>query len=462
MSLPRIPVSDSALRAALALLCAGSFLAAGCAPRRDDDRGSTHETHSDGGEPDAGDDPATCSTWSDCAASEVCDDGLCHPRCRTNEDCSHGRSCEAETGYCRGTIACGSDAECPSLHRCDLLTGECRLEEQEQRDAGSTPPGDAGTTPDAGQPTDTCGDKYDCSGERVCKAQRCVVPPSSCANDNDCPRGNICNFARRCEAGCTSERDCAGDTLCHPQHFVCERCSAGNPCSTGSLCSANETCQAQPSCTNAQDCVNHGLDGAVCLAGRCSNCAGHVDCTVEPYRSGRRVCSSGGLCKVVSCSDDNCRNAMGPRAYCDTDANECRQRDCLSDSDCPQSGTVCNTATYTCSSSSAGCDQATFQQCDQQCAAEGLACNPATCSCGGTGGTGAGVDGDQCVTRADCAQRYTCGLGICSPIPIDPSTGAECTDGFTCMSCVNSVTGAPCDANGCLMALVLGGDAICL
>lgn len=390
--------------------------------------------------------------------------------CSSNDDCGAGFACVS--GLCEevAQVTCNSDPDCSTGFKCDVLHGQCVPEDApdggdgqpdggDQSDGGDEEETDGGTVEEGG-PCDT---RYDCPTGLICKSKKCVRPADggTCSQDIDCPRGEICNFSQRCEPGCVDGRDCESPELCHPQKFVCETCSLTNPCPAGESCLGGE-CLAAVACSTAQDCVNAGVDGAVCSGGFCSNCESHGDCAVDPYKADKRLCGLDGLCKKVECNDENCRQDFGPRAYCNTATNECGTRECMADSDCLQSGTVCNLATYECVADNPNCDTAL---CQSECAAQGLTCNVAACRCGGGGGPG--IEGDPCATDLDCAAGYMCGLGICTEGMVDGS-GGPC-DSLTCAlggmfggGCFGAASGRPCDPIGCFMGAMMGASMGCL
>lgn len=390
--------------------------------------------------------------------------------CSSNEECSVGFACVS--GLCeKAENTCNSDLDCAEGYKCDLLRAQCEKTDVpdagEEPDGGPVDPTDGGVEqPDGGgvEPGGPCATRYDCPAGLICKSGKCAFPAdgNACSQDIDCPRGNICNFSRQCEPGCVDGRDCDDPELCHPQKFVCETCSLTNPCAAGESCLGGE-CKAAVACTTAQDCVNNGADGAVCNGGFCSNCESHGDCAVDPYKADKRLCGLDGLCKKVSCDDASCRSQLGSLGYCNTSTNECATRECLTDTDCAQSGTVCNTATYTCIADNPNCDT---PLCQSECAAQGLSCNVAACRCGG--GSGSGVEGDPCAVNEDCAAGYMCGLGICTEAMVTTG-GAPCDDVACFMAgigmgdaCVGAATGRACDPMGCIMGLMMGASMGCL
>lgn len=389
--------------------------------------------------------PTSCSTHADCDSATMCVGGICIEN------------------------TCSATQACPNDMHCDDLRGACAVNTSggdDVTDAGGT---DGGS--DGGTPT-TCASKYDCPDGQICKlsTHKCQPAASSnaCNSDVDCPRGRICNFSKQCEAGCVEPRDCPTPQLCHPQKFVCEVCSLTNPCPAGQNCTGGQ-CKTAVPCVgpSAQQCVNAGLDGTVCLGGFCSNCTGHGDCRVDPYKGSTpndgRICTTDGLCKKVTCTDANCKQSLGNLGYCDTATNQCATHGCLTNTDCSGSTPICDTVSYTCVPDNAStCDEAA---CDADCATRvdpltGAAqtCNYAQCACGGQG-SGAG-----CATNADCASGEACGLGVCTPEAQSASGGScdatECTLGGFGINdpCVSAADpNYECDPTGCLFSLLFGG-----
>ncbi len=86
--------------------------------------------------------PARCTTDSDCAEGEGCDDGICHPTCVTSESCPEGMQCFS--GYCRQP--CTDDSRCGDNEVCE--NGFCVA--GPEGDGGTDGDGDGGpdVTPD--------------------------------------------------------------------------------------------------------------------------------------------------------------------------------------------------------------------------------------------------------------------------------------------------------------------------
>lgn len=378
--------------------------------------------------------------------------------CESQDACADGTICIS--GICTEN-KCAATTDCPDGWTCDVLTTKCKAGSTTPTDGGTTDAGrtDAGpVTTDGGTPAQACTDKWNCPAGQICKNRKCQAPAANdnCANDQDCPSGKLCNFSKKCESGCIDPRDCSGDLLCHPTKYVCETCSLSNPCPAGKSCVGGK-CQAAVTCTgpSAQECVTKGLDGAVCVNGTCQNCGGHSDCAVDPYKDDQRLCTTDGLCKKITCTDQNCQQSLGARGYCNTSTNQCAQRECLADTDCT-SPKVCNTASNTCQDAAADCNGDALAQCQQQCMANSLECNPATCACGG-GGTGTGTEGAQCVAPTDCATGYTCALGICTETVADASCVIDLGITQICTGCTGAATGRECDNSSCLFLGLFNG-----
>ena len=141
----------------------------------------------------------------------ACNDptGLCRSACVANTDCASGYTCLTGTGMCkkaRGT-ACGADFECASASCTDGVCCESRCDGQCEKCSLSGRAGfcDAiasGTDPDgecAADPTSTCQQNGQCSGQRKCALH---------------PRGTVCLDAF-----------CLGDTL-----IVAETCDGNGNC----------------------------------------------------------------------------------------------------------------------------------------------------------------------------------------------------------------------------------------
>lgn len=413
-----------------------------------------------------------------CTAPEPPVDDGAPVACVVDDDCaSQGLKKYCVGGICDVAARCETNADCPGGLVCNPLTLECETDPNYNppdggEDPRDPPDGGGGGGGDCGVGC-ACTSKFDCDDGLICKNGKCAAPGQAmCASDSDCPRGTICNFSGQCEEGCTSQRDCESPELCHPTKFVCEKCSLTNPCPSGSSCIGG-ACQQAVACnpsSGARDCVEANMDGAVCIrtgSGNeafCGNCSGHADCRVAPYSGGnaqtQRVCAQDGLCRLVECNDQKCRNDLGNRGYCDTTTGQCATYQCLSDADC---GTgACDLNTHTCTTGGSPCTGQALTKCQNDCSMQSdpmtgmpLSCNTATCACSGGGG------GFGCVTDADCGPGQACALGICSGVPISDLTGQPCTT-FDCLfGCTDPSTGIKCDSMMCMMSGMLFGSIMC-
>jgi hypothetical protein len=376
------------------------------------------------GSPTTDGETASCVADTDCATGQVCTDGVCFDKpavtCTKNSDCTGGATCNLLKGVCEST--------------------------------------GTGTTGGSGA---SCTTKYDCPDGQACPSGKCVVPATTCRQDADCARGQICNFSQKCEAGCNPNepRDCAAPKLCHPQKFVCEVCSQTNPCPKTATGQAQQcfsgTCRVATTCTTTQDCVSKGADGAVCKSGVCVNCTQLADCNVDPYkgdtatRTPGRICTQAGICQLVTCTDANCKSALGNLGYCDASTSTCQKYGCLSSSDCA-STQECNVQQRVCVPKG-GCVNAALSTCQSQCQSQQKVCNTATCTCSGTGG------GGSCAQDADCGDtsKYACFSGTCNE-KAKSLTGGDCgpleclLGTFGVPLCTGAATGVACDATACL------------
>jgi hypothetical protein len=165
-------------------------------------------------------------------------------------------------------------------------------------------------------------------------------------------------------------------------------CATKYDCKTGEICNtATNTCAQPPaSCGSDAQCAA----GTYCSMGKCVfGCAGDKDCTAP------QVCNlSTRACESQKCSDVICQQQYGPRAYCDASVNQCKQYQCVQNSDCGSNQT-CDSSTHSCTGGTA-CDVNT---CNTTCGQQGQVCAPATCTCQPKG-TPTGVamkkDGSTC------------------------------------------------------------------
>ena len=140
------------------------------------------------------DKPTTCERSDDCAASDVCVDGLCVPRGSTDggvEDggVEDGGACSAEQ-LCLGNICCGEGEECVEGFACAPVCENERCGDNGLTccDAGEVCLDGVVCAADCGSDQAVCGADYDicCDAGDVCLADACVTPGDECGDDFDC------------------------------------------------------------------------------------------------------------------------------------------------------------------------------------------------------------------------------------------------------------------------------------
>lgn len=122
--------------------------------------------------------------------------GLKYPNCKTNEDCR-----KSDQGQEEGKLFCvnGLCQQCKEDADCDGPGMECN----------------AGVCEEI---PNYCGSDADCSGDQVCRDNRCGP---ECRSNDDCEDGFECK-AGSCEkkAECSTDADCSGDEKCREGQCV--------------------------------------------------------------------------------------------------------------------------------------------------------------------------------------------------------------------------------------------------
>jgi hypothetical protein len=153
-----------------------------------------------------------------CPGTQVCDRGVCLPKCGTSEfACASGDVCE--NGLCIEASCAGKTCEEGKVCKAGKCTGPC--------------------------------DGIVCPQGQVCRINRCVDPCEgvTCGGDRVC-QGGVCVPACKC-SGCAAGKACAASGLCVEQACAQKTCGGGEVCQAGACV---DSCQGA-SCPHGQECT---------------------------------------------------------------------------------------------------------------------------------------------------------------------------------------------------------------
>lgn len=215
------------------------------------------------------DEKKECTTQDDCSDGEVCiaETGKCEISCTTQ-----GEECDDEAGelcadLCQKTpafcfTACRGDGDCPEGNHCDLTFcgtqgGLCVPDKACTTDADCAATGQiceaiAGTTTNGC--VDKCTDNTDCGAGLACNTTsgHCIAVGAACTADTDCGEGNVCN-----NGACEPEPDnlCTDQAKCYDRGN--EYCAATGTAGTN-VCVDNSCSATFNSCTRCNLGPNGG------------------------------------------------------------------------------------------------------------------------------------------------------------------------------------------------------------
>lgn len=373
-----------------------------------------------------------------CAACSPCCEGVCCAQataiCHVNtgvccDPDSKATTCDGKCGpvvnNCGVTVQCGPcvcDPACPACQICDVDTGDCVADPDQQGDAcgpaqtcehGSvTPQGSCNASGNCAPAA-----PVSCSPYTECDGTSCA---GNCANSGQCVNGYYCNGVNLCVAKLPNGQACNQDGQCSSGHCVdgyccntacdgtCQACNLSGKlgtCTTeanGSACGGGNVCCAGACvdcCTNGQ-CSN---PQPICVSNTCTACSGANPCP------GGQVCCGGSCFSGICCAGEEC----APTGNTCNGSHECR---------CG-SGATCGFPTPSCCGTPGGCtytgtDRNNCGTCGTVCPGskpcyKGTCCTPTTCSAlGKTCGTWPDGCGGW-LECGGCPAKQVCDEGVC-------------------------------------------------
>lgn len=305
--------------------------------------------------------PDMLPTCSDCAADQVCVQGVCTDvpsmcpcpvetycnlaenkcviGCTNDDECDIGRICDPVEREC--FEGCRDDDGCPLAgHICDAMTcrpgcytdDECPLEQLCDTEARACYSG--------------CNGLENCGPGKICKAGVCQV---GCLDKSWCGAGEICKNDQ-CVAGCDSSAECGPGLACIDNKCVAG-CKVDDECQLGQVCidskcaagcghpGESEADAQLDRCPLGQSCLPVGCtDGANCSKFECSeSCTGACNSSAnEPYDCFGDSPGVPGKCKIECSYDGDCAGGEYCAYHTDPpnpDVQLCHSK-CVTNADC--------------------------------------------------------------------------------------------------------------------------------
>lgn len=267
--------------------------------------------------------------------------GVCSRDCDDERPCPQGLSCtldpKLKARICTPGSPCGSEADCPSGHRCDPATGACYLPVRRDLCAPCTVDGQC---PAGGR----------CMTARSTGERFCSGP---CQGEGDCPDGFRC-----AEVDGAEQRQCLPRSeSCHAARPLCAPCVADWECGGGAdrclenLLTGERFCgvACRPSCVRDERGETYDLETGRPCEGACPINFGCMELPAadETYFQcvpNRHTCA--GSCDATTPAEE--RVQCGPGRRCDPETRQCAPASdgrtcapCVRDSDCAASGGRC-------------------------------------------------------------------------------------------------------------------------
>ncbi len=258
-----------------------------------------------------------------CTVGDTCQDGKCVsgenkcPQCENDTDCAgfdDGNACNGIPLCENGTCVKGKEIECEQvgddicgMNVCDVATGKCKMEYQEDGSACVKDVCKVGQTCSQGQ----CigGEERSCDDGNPCTKDMCDADKGGCYHETieGC---KACKKVEDCDDGndCTEDK-CVND-VCVWNKLTGTDCDDGDPCTVGDKCDNgvcqkgmskkcddNDVCTADSCDPQTGECVFKHIDGCeYCDNGKDDNGNGWVDCD-DSY------CKDNQLCKDIAQGD---------------------------------------------------------------------------------------------------------------------------------------------------------------